>query len=180
MGLDERYPDSAILKFRPDPNLDRFWNTPPQPERRSPFLAHMLSLMGDWKTCSVWRHMGSWPAKAEPRRMNDCVEFQILSGLGLPMGTADVIEFDRAEIVGLVTLLFSTTVFGWSVGEDLYVVPDHGQYIIQTDHHDAVHVSFRDEQRLQRFIDGMKEKKFNLPDHIPDPTFKTPDWMKKD
>lgn len=96
MGMDERYPDSAVLTLRPDPDLDRFWETPPEPERRPCFLWLMLELMGDWKKCFVWRHMGSWPSEPDPQRLNDLVEYQILSGIGLPMGTADIVEFDRS------------------------------------------------------------------------------------
>ncbi|MBI3987805.1 MAG: hypothetical protein HY343_12840 [Lentisphaerae bacterium] len=179
MGLDERYPDCAVLTFKPDPQLDRFWVTPPAPERRSYFVSLMLDLMGGWKSCFVWRHMGSWPSKPDPQRINDRVEHQILNGIGLPMGTANIVEFDRAETDRLVTLLFSTTVFGWSVGEDLYMVPDHSQFIMKTSHHDVVHVSFRDEQSLKRFVAGMEEEDFILPDDLPDATFKKPEWMNK-
>ncbi len=180
MGLDEAYPDSAVLTFTPDPDLARFWEIPPEPERRSYFLWLMLELMVDWKTCFVWRHLGSWPSPADPQRVNDQVEFCILDGLGLPMGTTDIIEFNQSESDRLVTLLFSTTVFGWSVAEDLYVVPDHAHYIMKTDHHDVVHVSFRDEASLQKFVTGMQEEDFVLPDRLPDPTFRTPKWMEKE
>jgi len=180
MGLDDRYPDSAVLTFKPDPNLDRFWAVPPEPERRPYFLSLMLDLMGEWQSCFVWRHMGSWPGKPDPEEPNDRVEFQILSGIGLPTGTADIIQFERSEIDQLVTLLFSTTVFGWSVGEDLYVVPDHAQHIMQTDHHDVVHVSFRQADDLQQFVNGMDEEEFPLPGAVPDGTFKIPEWMKRE
>ena len=70
--------------------------------------------------------------------------------------------------------------FGWSVGKDLYVVPDHAHCIMKTDHHDVVHVSFRDEASLQKFVSGMQEEDFVLPDHPPDPTFRTPKWMEKE
>jgi hypothetical protein len=96
--------------------------------------------MGDWQECYVWRHLGSWPKSADSLRINDVVELQILEGLGLPMGSGDIVSFDRTELNRLVTLMFSTTIFGWSVGEDLYVVPDHANCILQTDHHDVIHV----------------------------------------
>jgi len=179
MGLDERYPDSAILTFKPDPALDRFWVVPPQPQRRPYFLALMLDLMGKWRSCRVWRHMGSWPRRPDRQRPNHRVEFQILKGIGMPMGTADIVEFKRAERDQLTTLLFSTTIFGWSVGEDLYVVPNDARYIIRTSHHDVVHVSFRKLKELQQFVNRMDKEEFRLPEAVPDWTFETPDWMKK-
>src|SRR6476660_438009 len=90
--LDERYPQSAVLGFRPDPELNRFWDVPAAPERRPHFIASLLDLMGDWQSCDVWRHLGSGPQTADVLRINDVVELQILNGLALPLGTADVVE----------------------------------------------------------------------------------------
>src|SRR5678815_1860245 len=90
------------------------------------------STAGRRRACYVWKHLGSWPQSAAPERINDVVQLRILDGLGLPLGTNAVVEFSRAEHDRLVTLLFSTTIFGWSVGDDLYVVPDHGQHLLQT------------------------------------------------
>jgi hypothetical protein len=176
--LDPQYPESAVLVFRPDPRQDRFWEVPAEPERRPYFLLSFLELMGDWQECYAWRHLGSWPEFAEPLRINDVVEWQILKGLGLPLGTADVVRFERAELDKLVTLMFSTTIFGWSVGEDLYVVPGHARYILQTDHHNVIHVSCRTSAHVDEWVRQMEERGFALPMEVPDSTFKTPDWMK--
>jgi hypothetical protein len=179
MGLDERYPDAAVLTFKPDPALSRFWVIPSKPELRSYFLALILNLIGKWQSCRVWRHMGSWPQRPN-QHMNGRVEFQILKGIGMPMGTADIVEFRRSERDQLTTLLFSTTVFGWSCGEDLYVVPNGAQHIIRTSHHDVVHVAFRQRKSLRQFVKGMEKEKFPLPKTVPDWTFEIPDWMGKE
>jgi hypothetical protein len=99
-------------------------------------------------------------------------------GLGLPLGTADVVKFERAELDKLVTLMFSTTVFGWSVGEDLYIVPDNARHIVQTDHHNVIHVSCRTSADVDECVRQMEERGFVLPGEVPDSTFKRPDWMK--
>jgi hypothetical protein len=118
MGLDEQYPQSVVLSFRQDLEQDRFWEFPSEPERRPYFINSMLSFSGNWNTCYVWRHLGSWPNSADPDRINDQIELQILKGIGLPLGTGDVVPFSRDELNQLVTLIFSTTIFGWSVGQD--------------------------------------------------------------
>jgi hypothetical protein len=177
--LDPRYPKLAELMFQAGASEARFWEVPAKPERRPYFLASLLHLLGDWKACFVWRHMGSWPVAANlhPERINDLVEHEILRGLGLPMGTASIVEFARSESSALVTLLFSTTIFGWSVGEDLYVIPDDTRYILKTDHHDAVHVEFRNSEDVQAWVAEMDKRGFPLPDELPDETFKPPTWM---
>jgi hypothetical protein len=181
LGRDPQYPQSAVLAFREVSSDARFWRVPTEPERRPYFLASLIDLMGDWTACFCWRHLGSWPdaAHIDPRRINDVVEHQILKGLGLPRGTAKIVEFSRRESAALVTLLFSTTVFGWSVGEDLYVVPDHARCFLRTDHHDVVHMVLRDPGDVERWISQMAERGFALPDEVPDQTFKRPAWMPK-
>ena len=177
LGLDPKYPHSAVLVFQPDPHQDRFWEVPAEPERRPYFILSLLELMGDWQECHVWRRLGGWPESADPRRINDVVEWHILKGLGLPLGTADVVTFARAEVDKLVTLMFSTSVFGWSVGDDLYIVPDHARYIVQTDHHNVIHVSCRTAADVDEVVSRMAARGFALPEDLPDATFKRPDWM---
>jgi len=177
LHLDPQYPHSAVLVFRSSQQHARFWVVPPEPEVRPYFLASFLELMGDWRACYAWRHLGSWPERAEPSRVNEIVELQILKGLGVPLGTADVVSFERTELDKLVTLMFSTTVFGWSVYEDLYIVPDHARHILQTDHHNAIHVSYASSEDLEVWVREMEARGFALPDDLPDETFKKPDWM---
>jgi len=177
LHLDPRYPKSAVLTFRDAPGEARFWKVPFEPHRRPYFILSLLKLLGNWRVCYVWRHMGSWPREVDPLRVNDVVELEIFKGLGLPLGTADVVEFSRDDIKRLVTLMFSTTVFGWSVGQDLYVVPDHAQALLQTDHHEVIHAVCRDPANIQQWIEGMEHAGFALPDGVPDSTFKTPVWM---
>jgi hypothetical protein len=177
--IDPRYPHSAVLTFRPDPQQDRFCEVPVEAERRPYFVASLLDCMGDWQACYVWRHLGRWPQPAVPERLNDIVELRILDGLGLLLGTNAVVEFSRAEYDRLVTLLFTTTIFGCSVGDDLYVVPEHGRHLLQTDHHGVIHVSFRTDESLNLCVDEMDRRGFPLPSEVPDSTFKQPGWMKR-
>jgi hypothetical protein len=82
-----------------------------------------------------------------------------------------------ADLSALITLLFSTTIFGWSVGEDLLVVPDHARQLIQTDHHGVIHVSFRSVGDIEHWVSAMSRIGFDLPEDLPDETFKRPGWM---
>ena len=116
LNLDERYPNAAVLAFRTTSDHDRFWDVPPEPERRPSFIVSLLELMGDWQFCYVWRHRGAWPQLAVSSQINEAVERRILKGLGLPLGTSDVVEIPREELDTLVALMFTTTVFGWSSG----------------------------------------------------------------
>jgi hypothetical protein len=178
--VDPAYPNSAALTFQNQSHESRFWVVPARPERRPGFMLSLLDLMGTWQACFVWRHLGAWPSEAniDALRINDCVEFEILRGLGAPLGSNKIIEFQQNESTRLVMLLFSTSIFGWSVGEDLYVVPSTGRCFLKTDHHGVVHVEFCDMADVELSVSAMAECGFPLPDELPDKTFKQPDWMK--
>lgn len=179
LAVDARYAKMAILEFRPASDHERFWCIPDQARRRPHFIASILELAGPWDTCFAWRHLGSWPSqeRLDPRRTNDTIEFELLKGIGIPLGTAEVPEFQDGDLYSLVSLLFVTSIFGWSVGEDLYVVPDNAQYILMMSHHGVVHVKFRNEGNIDTWVSKMTERGFPLPDDPPDETFKRPSWM---
>jgi hypothetical protein len=180
LTVDSRYPQSAILQFRPASDCVRFWCIPDQPQRRPYFYSSVLELARPWDSCFVWRHLGSWPNKdhIDPHRVNDGVEFELLKGIGIPCSTAGVLNFQRDDLNHLISLLLVTSIFGWSVGDDLYVVPDNAQYVLKTDHHGVIHVEFRNEDNVNTWTLKMRERGFPLPDDLPDETFKRPSWMK--
>lgn len=169
---DPRYPHSAELTF--DGGSDsRFWSVPPDPRQRPSFIAAMLELMGEWKTCYAWRHLGCWPEPDLRTRSNpnSSVELLISQKIGLPLGSREIVIFDRGEYDALLTHVFITTCFGWSVGEDLYIVPTQ---ILRTDHHDVIHADFRSDKDVESWVDGMSKRGFDLPNDVPDATFKRP------
>jgi len=179
LAVDARHPRLAILQFLPASDCARFLCIPDQPQRRPYFFSSALELASPWASCFAWRHLGSWPSKErlDPRRINDNIEFALLKGIGIPVGTAEVLQFQHADLNHLISLLLVTSIFGRSVGEDLYVMPDNAQYILKTDHHGVIHVEFRNEGDVNAWVSKMNERGFQLPDDLPDETFKRPSWM---
>ena len=125
---------------------------------------------------------GQWVAgqlPSIPSRINDLVENELHRGLALPLGTTDILEFSSDESSKLITLMFLTTIFAWSVGGDLYVIPNDGRCIMKVHHHDVIHVWFRSSADCDLWVSKMEAYGFPLPDTIPDPILDTPDWMNK-
>jgi hypothetical protein len=178
LALDPRYPEARELHY-PDETHSRFWITPTDARRSPCFISTLLALLGDWRTCFAWRPTGSWgdPRDTELQRPDYSVEQCIFRGLGIVVGSADVLAFDRSEIDKLVTLLFDTSIFGWSIGEDTYVIPDHGRAFLKVSHHDVVHATVRSEADIDGCVATMSQAGFELPVDPPDATFKRPTWM---
>ena len=89
-------------------------------------------------------------------------------------------SFQREEMDAVLTVLFATMAFAWHSPDDLYFIPDHGQQIVQSDHHDVIHVECVDQNRMELLIQHLKTNgKYELPEEPPDWTFKWPAWMPK-
>lgn len=176
--VDSRYPDSAELCFENDSEISRFWVVPKEAKKILYFVSIILTAIDSWGSIFVWKHLGSWTLKIKGERLNDDIQALIYRGIGISDNNADILEFRNSELPELATLIFNQLAFGWHVGDDLYIIPDHGKQMIKTDHHDVVHVSFRDEPSMTKFVEKMNKNGFVLPDDVPDETFKRPEWMR--
>jgi hypothetical protein len=101
----------------------------------------------------------------------------LLRGAGIPAGWSGAVRFDRDEEDALLAVLYAYLAFGWCADDDLYFVPDHGRQLLQTDHHDVIHVQCTSEERVQQLVVDMAEAGYKLPSAPPDWTFKRPTWM---
>ena len=182
IGPDERYSEPRCLVYTERPRHARFWDVPARAAQVPHFVAHLLAGGGDWSHCQVWPRGGAWPRDdvrlpAAEDGPGDCVRGIILGAAGVPPGYRGAVRFGREELGQLIAVLFAQVVFGWTVSDDLFVVPDHGRLFLHTDHHDVVHVEYAGEGAVGPFIEHMARGKYALPEELPDETFKRPDWM---
>jgi hypothetical protein len=177
MVLHPDYPDSRSLTFWPDPGNDRFWTLPNTAAEYPDLVETMLRLTGPWQRCFLWCHLGSWIESTNDPCPNSRLQETIFCVLGLTPKSARVLEFSSQETNVLAAILFTKLVFGWCVADDLFIVPDHGRIILQTDHHNVVHASFTAADQMHGFIRDMKLEGYDLPIEPPDETFRRPDWM---
>jgi len=96
--------------------------------------------------------------------------------LGVPNGWEGAIEFGIANRELLIAIL--VTQFLEPIN-DLLVLPGEGRSFIKFSHHDVVHISCATQEEIDLVIAFMSAAKFELPDELPDPTFKRPAWMRR-
>jgi hypothetical protein len=110
-------------------------------------------------------------------RPRDPMHCTILRRAGVPSGEAGAIEYQADEAPKLAALLAGQVHYGFGAGDDVFVAFDNGQYLVHSDHHDVVWVSFREETTIQALVDHMAACGHSLPEDIPDPTFKPQKWL---
>jgi hypothetical protein len=100
-----------------------------------------------------------------------------LRGAGIPESWVGAVRFGRDEEDVLIAVLYAFLIFGWCTADDLHLVPDHGRQLLQTDHHNVIHVACASEERVQKLVLHMATAGYELPRELPDETFKRPAWM---
>jgi hypothetical protein len=175
---DDRYQPPSCLAYVPHRNAHRFWCLPHPGAAIPYFVQSLLDGLDPWFACYVWPRDGEWPVALEEDDVAERVRGLIVAGAGVPAGFAGAVRFTSAEADRLAAVVFAHLTFGWSVPDDLFIIPDHARQLLQTDHHDVVHVEFAEEGRVAPYIEHMKRKGYDLPAELPDWTFRKPDWMR--
>ena len=168
-------PDSPYLHLLPPSDHARFWVVKGDASGWPRFIATILARLDPWDHGFLWPREGVWPDAGSSR--NALVRDVMLRGAGIPANSAGAVRFERGETDALVAVLFAFVTFGWCGEDDLTFVPDHGQQLVQTDHHDVIHVQCRSEERMLEMTAKMLEKGYELPLEPPDWTFIRPAWM---
>jgi hypothetical protein len=177
VGFDPRYPDSRSLGLLPPRESARFWKLPGEIGNWPHFAGTILEGLDWWDTGYLWPRSGKWPAAVESCSHNERVRDVMLLGSGVPDGWVGAMRFARGEESAVVAVLFAYLAFGWCSDEDLYFIPDHGRQVVQTDHHDVVHVECAEEARVLELVGHMEVAGYPLPSELPDETFRRPHWM---
>lgn len=180
IGFDARYPDSRCLSILPPREQARFWVLPSDPVMWPHFVATLLHCLDEWHYGFLWPRAGKWPDPEKSHLYSERVRDVILRGVGIPAGWAGSIRFSRDEKDALLAATYAFLAFGRCVDDDLFFVPDHGRQLLQTDHHDVIHVECSSGERVQKLVDQMAEAGYELPTDPPDWTFVRPSWMRKE
>ena len=175
---DKRYAPPQCLVYVLKARHHRFWEVPERPAAIPYFVSHLLVGLGRWSHCHVWPRGGVWPQAEGTDRPDDRVRDVMLRGVGIPGGFEGAVRYGEDELDRLITVVFAQLLFGWSVPDDLFVIPDHGRQFLQTDHHGVVHVNFAEQAFIELFVKHMADQDYSLPTDLPDATFRRPKWMK--
>jgi hypothetical protein len=154
IGFHPHFPDSGCLCLLPLRKQARFWTVPPDPAH---FTAALVNGLDEWSSGFLWPRSGTWPDPAQSRSYDEAVRDVFFRGAGIQGGGAGAVRFGHDEEDALLAILYATLAFGWCVDDDLFFIPDHAQQLLQTDHHNVIHVQCATEERVQSLVEHMVE-----------------------
>jgi hypothetical protein len=175
---DPRYPLSKQLVFPQAPDTWRFWLPPGLPSDLPGFLATALQLAGSGRPFRLRPRGGGPLYYGEHASFREHLIELALRSLDIPLDAAGAIEFDSTEWASTLYLGTAYYTFGWHVGTDLEIVPTQRGCCLMLGHHGDLNVHFATEEGLAIFEAGMAAEGYQLPDEVPDATFKRPPWMR--
>ncbi|MDB5300217.1 MAG: hypothetical protein JWO87_1880 [Phycisphaerales bacterium] len=175
--LDPVYSPPKCLVYDGVAAESRWWDVPRQAGEVNRFISHLLTGVGTWKECYLWRRGGCWPNVAPPRNRLEAARRMVAMGPAIPDGFAGAVKYTAEELSLMVGRVTAHVMSGLCVNDDLFLLPDDGRHIVHTDHHDVVHVSSLDTTAISRLIGHMAGGGYSLPAELLDWTFKRPSWM---
>ena len=175
IGYDPRYPAAQSLIFLPPSGYSRFWLRPERPSKWPHFVTSLLDAAGARDTVLACPRRGTWPDMATVRDPLDRTQAVMSTVLGVPSGWSGAIASDVRERDRLVALLVMQL---FEPVNDLYVLPLAGAGFLQISHHDVVHVSCVTAEGIESVVSAMSAARYELPNELPDATFKRPAWMR--
>ena len=127
-----------------------------QDEVRLYYVSAALQAMDSWQTVGVLKKERGWP-----RAEIDPWEAVVLAPLGIPDSYDGALRFDRSEFAALYSIALTLSVFGWNVAFDLFIVPDHGEQMLQFNHDHGVIGIFASEAARDRFTARMRAREIS-------------------
>ena len=153
VGFRPGSPDHLTLL--PPIGHTRVWALPADPAAWPTFLTALLAALDPWAAAYLWPQSGRWPAAAGCKSPREGLRQHALRATGIPDGGAGAVRFDRDEADVAVAVLCAVLAYGRHPADDVWVVPDHCNQIVRTDHSGAVYVECRDEGRMLELVEQL-------------------------
>lgn len=172
VGPHREYPTSGQLTLLPATDASRFWLVPRSSGRAAYIVDALLRGIGDPDHAILFPRSGHWPVVIDRSPPSQRVQMTLLASLGVPPGHVGGIRCDGRDTI-------RAAVAAWQVDcvQDLYLLPIDGKTLVNVTHSGTLIVECRDEPSLASVVRFMQECGIELPDDVPDASFKRPAWM---
>lgn len=145
------------LVFSDAPDCQQSWLPTGRITDLPGFLQVAVGLATDGGQVLLYRKGGGSWYEGEDAPIGNHVIDRVLHGIGIPEAFQGALSFEAAEWRDLYLVISTFFVWGWSVGEDLYIVPKNGSCILMTSHHGELFAHFPGADARVAFVAAMAE-----------------------
>jgi hypothetical protein len=149
--LDRRYSPPQTLGFEPDSDLQWSWDMPERIKALTPWITAHVDAAAPEKKIYLYPRADAWTGGDSLKVFQMAAIFSVY---GLKPIGEEVIEAEDSERDAVEILFFLSLVYGGTVADDIFLIPDHARVILYADHHECVHANFRDGE----FMDAYQRK----------------------
>jgi hypothetical protein len=154
IGRHPHLGSSGILAFLELEGPSTRWFIPPPIGDAPTFMTQLLIATGA-EAFVLWRRGGgAWIEGLEDFSRNQAIDV-VLRGAGIPDDHDGALRLERGDWARLWAITLAICTFGWSVGEDLFILPSDGSFIAMISHHDELLVTARSPENEARFVAEM-------------------------
>jgi hypothetical protein len=158
----ETRPRNELEQFGEMPEPVVWWRLAQDARVRLWMLAITLEWLGE-SALLAWRP-ADWPHAEWVSRQDDSavVEFEIMKGVGVPIGSDALLCADQSDYGSLLTLAYCAADLGWAPTHDLFLFAPIAGRLARVTHHDALGV-VADPQSIESLVE-----QFTAAGHEPD------------
>ena len=149
IGQHPRFP--LNLAFIQAPDSHREWLSTGRITDLPGFLQTAVGIASVDGATLLYRKGGDSWYEGEDAPIGNHIIDRVLAAIGVPREFAGALSFDSTEWRDLYLVISTFGVWGWSVGEDLYIIPRNGSCMLMTSHHGELVAMAPTEEALVRF-----------------------------
>jgi hypothetical protein len=144
------------LVFSQDPKGQRSWLPTGRITDLPGFLQAAVTLVSDQGPVLLYRKGGDTWYEDEGAPIGNHIIDRVLEAVGVPRDFHGALAFDNHEWRDLYLVISTFAVWGWSVGEDLFIIPKNGSCVLMTSHHGELLANFPSAEALEQFRKSME------------------------
>ena len=154
--LDPRYASPQTLVF-PGDERDRCswtWDLPGNLKELPFFVAELIDAVDAKEAIYIFPREGAWRSGSSSQM------FQVRSicrACGVDPSDDDVLVASIGERDAVDALFLLSLIFGGTVSDDIFLIPDSGDVILYADHHEMVHAEFRSSDVRSRYLPNVRD-----------------------
>ncbi len=149
LALDPRYQPPQTLVFPAHPDLCWSWDLPDSPKHLPLLIASLFEACEEHHSFYLYPRAGAWMCGDALKLFQRSSTFV---RVGCSPSADEVLHASVDEVDAVGTLFSIALIFGSTVGDDIFVVPSHGQMILYADHHGCIHAEFGAGELIKHFL----------------------------